>query len=103
MHDIDYGGPKLVFLDTDRRPYTLRFRIDIEASVSAGHTTGQLIATITNTRRHDHGHTQDISRPAVAFDDIERALTGWLIWARTSSTTADLAKIRHRIAESGLT
>jgi hypothetical protein len=76
--DIDYA---LVwnFVDLDGRPRQLRFRRDDDphAATDILRGTGQLIAVITDPQRPDRGDTIAVSRPGVAYTDVEQVLDGW--------------------------
>jgi hypothetical protein len=101
--DIDYA---LVwnFVDLDGRPRQLRFRRDDDpqrnTDVLSG--TGQLIAVITDPQRPDRGDTVAISRPGVAYADVDAALDGWQDWAMITEDTVNLAEIRRRVHAAGL-
>ena len=99
--DIDYAL-MWNFVDVDGRPRQLRFRHDSAdaADVSAG--TGQLIAIIADPQRADRGDAVAISRPGVAFADVENVLDGWQSWAMIGANTVNLAEIRRRINAAGL-
>jgi hypothetical protein len=85
-------------------PRQLRFRRDDDpqraTDVLCG--TGQLIAVITDPQRPDRGDTVAISRPGVAYTDIEAALDGWQSWAMITEDTVNLAEIRRRVHAAGL-
>ena len=93
--DIDYALA-FDFVDSDGRPYQLRFRRDADLVDS-----GQLIAVIAKSRP-DKGLTRAISRPGVNFHDVVAALAGWHSWARLTDNTIDLAAIRRRVLDAGL-
>jgi hypothetical protein len=101
--DIDYA---LVwnFVDVDGRPRQLRFRRDddphSDADMLCG--TGQLIAVIADPHRADAGDTVAISRPGVAYTDVDAALEGWQSWAMITEGTVNLAEIRRRVRAAGL-
>ncbi len=93
--EIDYGLA-LDFVDTDGRPYQLRFRRNDHFS-----DTGQLIAVIATYGHPDNGHTIAISRPGVLFGEVEAAVDGWQQWARIDGHRVDLDLIRRRVAAAG--
>jgi hypothetical protein len=96
VSEIDYALA-WDFIDTDGRPYQLRFRCQQPVSYD-----GQLIAVIAKPNRPDKGHTIAISRPGVNFHDVEAALTGWQSWARLTEHTVNLGAIRRCIHDKGL-
>jgi hypothetical protein len=101
--DIDYAL-MWNFVDLDGRPRQLRFRRDDDpqraTDILCG--TGQLIAVITDPQRPDRGDTVAISRPGVAYTDVEQALDGWQGWAMITEDTVNLAEIRRRVHAAGL-
>lgn len=96
MADIDYALAR-DFVDTDNRPYQLRFRLETPVS-----DTGQLVAEIIQDGHPDKGTIIAISRGQVNFDDVETALGDWGHWALRSDHNYDLDSIRRRIKDAGL-
>lgn len=111
MTDIDFALAWDFIDPSDGRPRQLRFRQNYappgDPRVFDG--TGQLVAVVADARRPDNGHEIAISRPNVAFDDVEAALEGWQDWATLHvddngiDRTINLAAIRERIRAAGLT
>ena len=104
MPDIDLGLA-YDFLDpADGVPRQLRFQRNWappgDPRVFDG--TGQLVAIVDDRQRSDDGHTRALSRPGVAFADIQAALEGWETWAMLTDTEVNLAEIRRRIHAAGL-
>ncbi|MDG4667933.1 hypothetical protein [Mycobacterium sp. 236(2023)] len=100
--DIDFALGRQ-FLDVDGRPRQLRFRrtdTDTTGDVLSG--TGQLIAVIADPHRPDTDDVVTLSRPDVAFADIEAALDGWQQWAALGEEAINLTEIRRRLEAAGL-
>lgn len=100
--DIDFALARQ-FLDLDGRPRQLRFRRTDDhkcGDVLSG--TGQLIAVIADPDHPDVDDVLAMSRPDVAFADIEAALDGWQQWAALGEEAFSLAEIRRRIHAAGL-
>jgi hypothetical protein len=93
--EIDYALASQ-FVDTDGRPRQLRFISETPE------LQGQLVATIADVNRADNHDTVAITRPHVAFDEIERALDDWQNWATIARGIVSLAAIRKRIHDAGL-
>jgi hypothetical protein len=104
MADIDFGLA-LDFVDpSDGVPRQLRFTRNWappgDPRVFDG--TGQLVAVVADRARPDDGHTIALTRPNVHIDDVEKILDGWESWARITSEVINLAQIRRRIVDAGL-
>ncbi|MDA2893375.1 hypothetical protein PDG61_20845 [Mycolicibacterium sp. BiH015] len=100
--DIDFALGRQ-FLDLDGRPRQLRFRCDAGdtgGDILSG--TGQLLAVIADPQRPDLNDVVALSRPGVAFADIEAALDGWQQWAALGEEAVSLTEIRRRIQAAGL-
>ncbi|APA78427.1 hypothetical protein BB737_10130 [Mycobacterium avium subsp. hominissuis] len=96
MADIDYALAH-DFIDTDNRPYQLRFRLETPVS-----ETGQLVAEIVQDGHPEKGTIIAVSRGHVNFHEVEAALANWDHWARRSDANYDLNTIRERITHAGL-
>lgn len=101
--DMDFGLA-WDFLDADGRPMQMRFRRNWapKNSPEIFDGTGQLIAVVADSRRPDNDDTVAVSRPNVAFRDVEAAIEGWEDWAMITHDTVNLVEIRRRIRAAGL-
>jgi hypothetical protein len=101
--DIDYAHAWNL-VDLDGRSRQLRFRRDDDpqraTDVLCG--TGQLIAVIADPQRPDRGDTVAITRPSVAYTDVDAALDGWQSWAMITEDAVNLAELRRRLHAAGL-
>lgn len=105
MTEIDYALAYQFRTTTDPGvSYQLRFR-------TAGHVpgnpwttnpAGQLVAVVVDPTRADNGRTIAISRPGVAFLDVETAVD-LNNWPFAAPNIIDLDAITERIRRAGLT